>query len=199
MMVFLTTKSCRILYSEASEQPHRCSSHSNTLLTHMLHARSHWFLSAPGLVCCSSTLHSEFTPSAWRNQKPLLTLGEGGMQSAESRTRGLGWRGRKKKQQPPKPPRTWKTNPPRGDAACPRLSTWHRTAHSEGMMMTVVMMVMLYGPHSASNSATTNQYFVTSVFIQFLKVHWNFHPQPEGCSPNVSRQRICLGLFLTAD
>lgn len=123
MMVFLTSKSCRILYSEASEQPHRCSSHSNTLLTHMLHARSHWFLSAPGLVCCSSTLHSEFTPSAWRNQKPLLTLGEGGMQSAESRTRGLGWRGRKKKQQPPKPPRTWKTNPPE---VTPRVHGWAR-------------------------------------------------------------------------
>lgn len=124
MMVFLTTKSCRILYSEASEQPHRCSSHSNTLLTHMLHARSHWFLSAPGLVCCSSTLHSQsLLPQHDATRSPCSRWAKEvcrvQSQGLEDSAEGEG----RKKTTTSKASARMKNKPPRGDAACPRLST----------------------------------------------------------------------------
>lgn len=86
-IVFLITMSCWIPNSEASEQPHHCSSQSNTLLTHVTCTRPLVCI-RPGLVSWASTLQSEFIPSVWHNQKLLLMLGEGGFQSAESRTEG---------------------------------------------------------------------------------------------------------------
>lgn len=90
-------------------------------------------------------------------RSPCSRCGEGGMQSAESRTRALGRRGREKKKA--------SKSSVHGDTFAAEHVT-RRAAHLEEMVI-VLARVVLSGPHLATNSAPTNQYFVTEVFIQF--------------------------------